>query len=81
MPRIKPILTLAAISAATAASATGIAGAAPTAGHGLPWCRIAKSDRIAVELAATHISAPLYQFGVIHVHAIPASAKCPVTKH
>ena len=76
MPRIKSILTFAAISAATAASATAIAGAAPTAGHGLPWCSIPKPDRIAAELAATHTSAPLYQFGLIHVRAIPPTTTC-----
>jgi hypothetical protein len=71
MSRIKSILTLAAISAATAASATGIAGAVPTAGSGLPWRSIPKPDRIAAELGAAHTSAPLYQFGLIHVRAIP----------
>jgi hypothetical protein len=43
MPRIKSILTFAAISAATAASATGIAGALPTAGYGLPWAEHPKA--------------------------------------
>jgi hypothetical protein len=76
MPRIKSILTLAAISAATAASATAIAGATPTAEHGSPWCSIPKADRIAAELAATHTSAPLYQFGLIHVRAIPQTRAC-----
>jgi hypothetical protein len=81
MPRIKSILTLAAISAATAASAAGIAGAAATAEHGLPWCSIPKADRIAAEHGATQTSAPLYQFGLIHVRAIPRTTTCPVTKH
>ena len=76
MPRIKSILACAAISAATAASATGIAGAVPTAGHSLPWCSIPKADRIAAELAATHTSAPLYQFGLIHVRAIQPITTC-----
>ena len=76
MPRIKSILAFAAISAATAASATAIAGAVPTAPHGLPWCSIPKADRIAAELAATHTSAPLYQFGLIHVRAIQPITTC-----
>jgi hypothetical protein len=76
MPRIKSILTFAAISTATAVSAAGIAGAAPTAEHGLPWCSIPKADRIAAELAATHTSAPLYQFGLIHVRAIQPTTTC-----
>ena len=76
MPRIKSLLTFAAISAATAASATGIAGAAPTAGRSLPWCSIPKADRIAAELAATHTSAPLYQFALIHVRAVPPTTTC-----
>lgn len=46
MPRIKSILAFAAISAAMAASATGIAGAVPTVEHSLPWCSIPKADRI-----------------------------------
>jgi len=81
MPRIKSILTVAAISAATVASATGIAGAAPTARHSLPWCSIPKADRIAAELAATHTSAPLYQFGLIHVRVIPPTTTCQGTKN
>ena len=81
MPRIKSILAFAAISAATAASATAIAGAAPTAGHGLPWCSIPKPDRIAAELAATHTSAPLYQFGLIHVRTIRPATWCTGTKN
>jgi len=76
MPRIKSILTLAAITAATAASATAIAGASPTAEHSLPWCSIPKPDRIAAELAATHTSAPLYQFALIHVRDIPPTTTC-----
>ena len=76
MPRIKSILAFAAISAATAASATAIAGAAPTAPYGLPWCSIPKADRIAAELAATHGSPPLYQFGLIHVRAIQPITTC-----
>ena len=76
MPRIKSILAFAAISAATAASATGIAGAVPTVGHSLPWCSIPKADRIAAELAATHTSAPLYQFALIHVRAIQPTTTC-----
>jgi hypothetical protein len=71
MLRIKSILTFAAISAATAALATGIAGAVPTARYGLPWRSIPKANRIAAELAAPHTSAPLYQFALIHVRAIP----------
>jgi hypothetical protein len=81
MPRIKSILTLAAISAATAASATAIAGATPTAEHGLPWCSIPKADRIAAELAATQSSAPLYQFGLIHVRAIEPTTRCTGAKN
>jgi hypothetical protein len=81
MPRIKSILAFAAISAATAASATGIAGAVPTAGRSLPWCSIPNADRIAAELAATHTSAPLYQFGLIHVRAIPPTTTCKGTKN
>ena len=92
MPRIKSILAFAAISAATAASATAaisaatatpatkLAGAAPTAEYGLPWCSIPKADRIAAGLAATHTSAPLYQFALIHVRFIPRNTTCPVTK-
>ena len=88
MPRIKSILAFAAISAATAASATAaisaatatpatkLAGAAPTAEYGLPWCSIPKADRIAAELAATHTSAPLYQFGLIHVRANQPTTTC-----
>jgi hypothetical protein len=80
MPRSKSILSLAAIFAATAASGTAIAGALPTAGHSLPWCSIPKPDRIAAELAATHSSAPLYQFSLIHVRAIPRNTTCKRTK-
>ena len=76
MPRIKSILAVAAISAATAASATAIARAAPTAPYGLPWCSIPKPDRVAAELAATHTSAPLYQFALIHVRAIEPTTTC-----
>ena len=76
MPRVKSILTLAAISAATAASATAIARAAPTAPYGLPWCSIPKPDRVAAELAATPTSAPLYQFALIHVRAIQPTTTC-----
>jgi hypothetical protein len=68
---IKSILAFAAIFAAAAALATGIAGAVPTAGYGLPWRSIPKADRIAAELASSHTSAPLSQFGLIHVRAIP----------
>jgi hypothetical protein len=42
----------------------------------LPWCSIPKYDRIAAELAATHTSASLYQFGLIHVRAIPPTTTC-----
>jgi hypothetical protein len=80
MPRIKSILGFAAISAATVASATGIAGAVPAVGHSLPWCSIPKADRIAAELAATHTSAPLYQFGLIHVRAILPTTTCKGTE-
>jgi hypothetical protein len=73
MPRIKSILTVATISAATAASATGIAEAIPAAGSGSAWGSIPKADRIAAELGAAHTSAPLYQFGLIHVRAVPRS--------
>ena len=76
MPRIRSIITFAAISAATAVSAAGIAGAVPHAEYGLPWCSIPKADRIAAELAATHTSAPLYQFGLIHVRAIQPITTC-----
>ena len=81
MPRVKSILTLAAISAATAASATGIAGAVPTAGHSLPWCSIPKGVGFAAELAATHGSPPLYQFGLIHVRTIRPATWCTGTKN
>jgi hypothetical protein len=42
----------------------------------LPWCSIPKADRIAAALGATHASAPLYQFGLIHVRAIPTTTTC-----
>jgi len=70
MSRIRRIITLAAIAAATAAWAPAIAGAVligPGAGSGgIPY-----SDLVAAEHAAASQSATLDRFGLIHVHAIP----------
>ena len=72
MPRIKRIITLTAIAAATATAAPAIAAAASNAGSGSGSSSTpTHADLVAAELAATHTSAPLYQFGLIHIHAIP----------
>lgn len=72
MPRIKCIITLTAIAAATATSAPAIAAAASSAGSGSGSSSTpTHADLVAAELAATHTSAPLYQFGLIHIQAIP----------
>ena len=72
MPRIKRIITLAVILTATAAWTPGIAAAASSAGSGSGSSSTpTHADLVAAELAATHTSAPLYQFGLIHIHAIP----------
>ncbi|MBV9417536.1 MAG: hypothetical protein JO363_21300 [Solirubrobacterales bacterium] len=72
MPRIKRMITLTAIAAATATAAPAIAAAASSAGSGSGSSSTpTHADLVAAELAATHTSAPLYQFGLIHIHAIP----------
>ena len=72
MPRIKRIITLTAIAAATAIAAPAIDAAASSAGSGSgPSSTPTHADLVAAELAATHTSAPLYQFGLMHIHAIP----------
>jgi len=72
VPRIKHIITLTAIAAATATAAPAIAAAASSAGSGSGSSSTpTHAELVAAELAATHTSAPLYQFGLIHIHAIP----------
>ena len=72
MPRIKRIITLTSIAAATATAAPAIAAAASSAGSGSGSSGTpTHADLVAAELAATHTSAPLYQFGLIHIHAVP----------
>jgi hypothetical protein len=70
MPRIKRIITLAAIAAATAAWAAPIAGAVPI-GPGSGSGGIPYFDLVAAEHAAASRSATLDRFGLIHVHTIP----------
>jgi hypothetical protein len=69
MSRIKRIITLAAIAAATAAAAPGIAGAVPI-GPGAGSWSTANPYSIAAKHAAPSPSAPLGRFALIHVHTI-----------
>lgn len=91
MPRLKPIITLAAIAAVALPvtaraddlryppTCTGICrlvghmDAAPTdpaSGSG-STSNPSHADLVAAERAATHMSATLDRFGLIHVHTIP----------
>jgi hypothetical protein len=70
MPRITRIMILAAIAAATAPSAPGIAAAAAGTGSGSRPPGVANSDWVAAERAAASQSAPLDRFSLIGVHTI-----------
>ena len=70
MPRITRIMILAAIAAATAPSAPGIAAAAAGTGSGSRPPGVANSYWVAAERAAASQSAPLDRFSLIGVHTI-----------
>jgi hypothetical protein len=78
MPRIKRIVTLAAISVATATSAPGIAGAVAI-GPGVGSASTPNPDSVAAQRAATSMSAPLDRFGLLHVHTITLAPTSVVT--
>ncbi|MBV9364282.1 MAG: hypothetical protein JO262_12705 [Solirubrobacterales bacterium] len=81
MPRIKRIITLAAISAATAASPSAIAGAAPIGGFGSGSGSISNADWVAAQRAATQTSASLDRFALIGVHTITPAAMAVVSRN
>ena len=72
MPHLKRIITLAAIAAATAAAAPGMAEARPIDPVG-GAVKPTNADLTAAEYAATRPSASLDRFALIHVHTIPST--------